>query len=174
MLKERPNHTLRKTALVNEALMRLLGKNSLANRRPEHVIAMAARQMRRVLIDYGRKRGAKKRFGELKRVAMPDDIAVWHDESQRVALSRALKRLGQYDARSLRVVELKWIAGCTNDETASILGVSDGTIEAIWLHARLWLCRELEGDQSAKVNDEHDVHAGDVVLGDEDRSPIPR
>jgi RNA polymerase sigma factor (TIGR02999 family) len=170
---ERPNHTLRKTALVHEALVRLLQSKGLLNRKPEHVLAIAARQMRRVLIDYGRKRGTQKRFGGLTRVPIPHERVPWRDETERLALSQALERLGQYDARALRVVELKWIAGCTNSETAAILGVSDTTIENIWLHARLWLCRELAGADLAEVVDKHDVRITGIDLSEE-QSPLVR
>jgi RNA polymerase sigma factor (TIGR02999 family) len=100
--------------------------------------------MRLLLIDYARKRLAKKRGGNLSRVVLVDSIHnVLRDEDSILVMDEALGRLGSIDARALRVVELKFFAGCTNDETAEILGCSDGTVEAVWLHARLWLHREL-------------------------------
>jgi RNA polymerase sigma-70 factor, ECF subfamily len=141
---ERAGHTLQPTALVHEGLLRLFGARPSADLSPQSLLALAAGQMRRVLIDYGRKHHSMKRGGEFRRVPLFDihpGSAI--DQDELLTLNEALELLGQMDPRALAVVELKFFAGCTNDETAAILGVSDGTIEAVWLHARLWLYREL-------------------------------
>lgn len=97
-----------------------------------------------MLVDYGRQRRAKKRGGNLIRVPLfESDHSIVRDEDSFLALNEALEELGKLDPRALAVVELKFFHGCTNKETAQQLGVSDGTIEAVWLHARLWLYRAL-------------------------------
>ena len=155
---ERQGHTLQKTALVNEALLQLVGKKQLNCNEPKHLLALAATRMRRILTDYGRMRRSKKRFTHLCRVPLFEvDTRAERDEVSIVSLNQALERLGDYSPRALRVVELKWFAGCTNDETAAVLGVSDGTVETVWLHARLWLYRELTSKILPKRFDQHDV-----------------
>jgi RNA polymerase sigma-70 factor, ECF subfamily len=143
--RERRNHTLQQTALVHEAFMRMLkGKARLKDLPPAEFLALAAHQMRLILIDYGRKHRAKKRGGEFSRVPLFEfEHSFERDEEALLALDEALNRLAKLDQRAVKVVELKYFAGCTNDEVAEVLGVSDGTVEADWLHARLWLRREL-------------------------------
>ena len=143
--KERDDHTLQRTALVHEAFLRMFGKGQPRNLAPEDYLIFAVHQMRQILIDYGRKHRAKKRGGDYSRVALfeSEHAAVARDEDSLLDLNEALERLGQLDPRALSVVELKFFGGCTNAEAAEALRVSDGTIEAVWLHARLWLYREL-------------------------------
>jgi len=144
--RERAEHTLQRTALVHEACLRLLGNVSLRDYTPESFLALAAHQMRQVLIDYGRKRGAQKRGGDLTRVPLLEaECGFARDEDSVLALNEALERLGELEPRALAVVELKFFGGCTNAEAAEILTVSEGTVEAVWLHARLWLYRALNG-----------------------------
>ena len=141
---ERDGHTLQTTALVHEGLIRLFEHPPAAELSTQAFLALAATQMRRVLIDYGRRRGSKKRGGEFCRVPLFDfPMSPNMGQIDLLALNEALDRLEKVDPRAVSVVELKFFLGCTNDETASILGVSDGTIETVWLHARLWLFREL-------------------------------
>lgn len=142
--RERDNHTLQRTALVHETFIRLVGKRVNPDLSPHSFLALAAHQMREILVDYGRKHGAKKRGAAFERVPLFDSAcSLARDEDGLFALNEALERLGVADKRALAVVELKFFAGFTNAEAAEILGVSDGTVEAIWLHARLWLFREL-------------------------------
>lgn len=111
---------------------------------PAEFMLIAAHEMRRMLIDYARKHRTRKRGGDFARVPLLDsEHGFFRDEDTVIALDNALSRLGETDRRALQVVELKFFAGCTNEETAQILGCSDGTVEAVWLHARLWLHREL-------------------------------
>ena len=142
--RERPNHTLQRTALVNEAFLRLFGKQTIQHVDLGASLPLAVHQMRHVLVDYGRKRRAKKRGGDLVRTPLfESDHAIVRDEDSFLALNEALEELGKLDPRALSVVELKFFGGFTNKEAAEELGVSDGTIEAVWLHARLWLYRAL-------------------------------
>ncbi len=151
--RERTGHTLQRTALVHETYLRLLGNISLRDYTPESFLALAAHQMRQVLIDYGRKRGAQKRGGELTRVPLLEaEFGFARDEDSVLALNEALERLGQLEPRALAVVELKFFGGCTNAEAAEILTVSEGTVEGVWLHARLWLFRALKGAPNGAPN----------------------
>lgn len=146
---ERANHTLQRTALAHETFMRLVGKRSIEELDLHSLLPLAAHQMRQVLVDYGRKRLAKKRGGDLVRTPLfESDHCIVRDEDSFLALNEALDELGKLDPRALAVVELKFFAGCTNKEAAQELGISDGTIEAVWLHARLWLYRALSSPRS--------------------------
>lgn len=137
---ERDDHTLQRTALVHEAFLRLFGKLPDETLSTQSFLAIAAHQMREVLIDYGRKRRSQKRGGDFARVPLFEaDHAVDHDQDAVLALDAALTRLGDIDARTVAIAELKFFCGYTNDETAKILGVSDGTVEADWQFARSWL-----------------------------------
>ena len=149
--RERDHHTLQRTALVNEAFVRLFrGQLNLLELAPEKFLALAAHQMRHVLIDYGRKHGAKKRGKDFSRVPLFDSASsLGRDEDSLLALDQALNKLSEVDERAVSVTELKYFAGFTNEETAEILGVSDGTVESTWQFARLWLFRELSRPSSA-------------------------
>lgn len=152
---ERANHTLQRTALAHETFMRLFAKRRIKELDLPTLLPLAARQMRQVLVDYGRKRRAQKRGGGLLRVPLfESDHCIVRDEDSFLALNEALEELGKLDPRALSVVELKFFRGCTNQEAAAELGVSDGTIEAVWLHARLWLYRALNSHakKSAEVS----------------------
>ncbi len=142
--RERKGHTLQRTALAHEALMRLLRMDTPLPLRA--FIAAAAHQMRRILVDYGRRRASQKRGGEFTRVPLLEEGMAPRGSAAAeslLALDQALERLGRFDRRALAVVELKFFGGCTNAEAAEILGLSDGTIEADWQAARSWLLREL-------------------------------
>ena len=137
---ERNNHTLQRTALVHEACIRLLGMRPNRALAAQDLIALAVHQMRRVLVDYGRKHLAQKRGGEFTRVPLFEaECSFPRDEDSLLALDEALDRLGRLDARALSVVELKFFGGFTNAEAAVILRLSDAVVEADWKFARTWL-----------------------------------
>jgi RNA polymerase sigma factor (TIGR02999 family) len=141
---ERAPHTLSTTAVVNEAYLRLVDQRRVDWRDRTHFFGVAAHLMRRVLVDYARRRGAKKRDGA--RDAMPLDealVAVDQQGDMLVALDEALSRLAELDPRLARVVELRFFAGLTEDETAEVLGVSPRTVRYDWVKAKGWLYREL-------------------------------
>jgi RNA polymerase sigma factor (TIGR02999 family) len=146
MRRERPDHTLQTTALVNEAYVKLVG---LENARPEsrlHFFAVAAKIMRQILVDHARARGNEKRGGKAARVALDDAVAATPAPAlDLLALDEALDRLAAFDERKGRVVELRFFGGMTIEETAEILGVSFNTAVRDWELARAWLYRELEG-----------------------------
>jgi RNA polymerase sigma-70 factor, ECF subfamily len=142
MRGERDNHTLQPTALVHETLLRLVGGPS--DRPLEEFLAMAVHQMRHVLVDYARRHNALKRGGDWIRVPMESVESDLAGESEGIlTLHAALERLGERDPRALQVVELRYFGGFTIGETARVMGVAEGTVEAVWRHARLWLYREL-------------------------------
>jgi RNA polymerase sigma-70 factor (ECF subfamily) len=142
--RERVDHTLQTTALVHEAYLRLFGKNnppSLNNR--EHFFAVAATQMRRILVDHARQNCAKKRKG----ISVPLDEA-YHISSGRdediIAIDDALKELAEVDPDSYKVVELRFFGGYTDKETAQILGRNLARVRRDWEFARSWLYARLE------------------------------
>ncbi len=146
--RERDGHTLQPTAVVNEALARLLGSGSLDLESRTHFLAVAARAMRRVLIDHARERDALKRGGGLaRRVTLTDAGGVAAapvvDAS---AVEEALQRLAALSDREARIVEMRFYAGMSEKEIAEMLGVSERTVRGDWAHARAWLRRELEED----------------------------
>ena len=147
---ERPGHTLQPTALVHEAYLRLVDETSVDWNGRTHFFALAARAMRRILVDEARKRHSVKRGGDLKRITFSAEGTP--AEAQLVdvlALEEALTRLGALDERANRVVELRFFAGLRVEETAHVLGVSARTVEADWRMARAWLSRQLtKGDAS--------------------------
>jgi len=143
MRGERPGGTLQATALVNEAYLRLVGVNRVDWQNRSHFLSMAARVMRRVLVDLARARRAEKRAGDAVRVTfdealMPNDPAV-----DVVALDDALQALAALDERKCRVVELRFFGGLSVQETAEALEVSTKTVARDWDFARAWLRRQM-------------------------------
>jgi len=149
MSAERRDHTLQPTALVNEAWLRLVhqGEDSWEDR--DHFLRMAARAMRRVLIDHARSRARDKRQGDRNRVEIDQEL-IWAEDRapQLLEFDEALGRLENVDAQLVRIVELRFFVGHTIEETARILGVSHGTVERGWSVARLWLAKDLDGHGS--------------------------
>lgn len=145
MRAERADHTLDTTALVHEAYLRLAGADSIEWQSRAHFFAVAARAMRRILMNYAEARNTKKRSGGWRRVSLSDGTAVKPaaDIEQLLALDRALSRLGALNERQCQVVECRYFAGMTVDETAAGLGVSPATVKRDWTVARAWLHREL-------------------------------
>jgi RNA polymerase sigma-70 factor, ECF subfamily len=147
MRRERPDHTLSPTAVVHEAVIRLLGE-SIFDRAADrsHLLAAAARAMREVLIDHARRRSAGRRGGGRRRV--PLDAVVDYFEAQGldiVAVHEALDRLAELDGRQAQVTTLRHFGGMTAPEVAESLGVSVATVERDWRLARAWLAGQLGG-----------------------------
>jgi RNA polymerase sigma factor (TIGR02999 family) len=142
---ERAGHTLQATALVNEAYVRLVDARRVNWQNRTHFLAMSARLMRRVLVDYARTKGAEKRGGELVKVSLTQALGRADDIGRDVvALNDALEALEKVDARKGRVVELRYFAGLTVEETAAVLEVSPQTVAREWTFAKAWLRRELK------------------------------
>lgn len=155
MRAERPDHTLQPTALVNELYMRLAASDSRFQNRA-HFLAVAAKAMRRVLIDHARLRLAQKR-GSGQAVAIDDLDALPHAASpggiDMLALDDALERLVAVDERQGRIVELRFFGGLSVEETAAVVGVSERTVKREWQISRAWLRRELLRTASADSTD---------------------
>jgi RNA polymerase sigma-70 factor, ECF subfamily len=144
MAGERAGHSLQATALVNEAYVRLIDAQRVRWQDRAHFLAMAARMMRRVLVDVARAKGYQKRGGGAVRVTF-DELALAPAEPGHdlVALDDALQALAQVDERKSKVIELRFFGGLSVEETAEVLGVSVDTVMRDWKLARAWLLREL-------------------------------
>lgn len=146
MRQERPGHTLQTTALVNEAYIRLIKASTIQWQSRAHFFAIAARLMRRVLVDAARSRQYAKRGGDFQRVSIRDDDAASGErDHDLLALNEALNRLMDLDPRKGTIVELRFFAGLDLEETAAVLNVSPFTVKRDWRLARAWLARELSG-----------------------------
>jgi RNA polymerase sigma factor (TIGR02999 family) len=144
MRRERPDHTLQPTAVVHEAYLRMIDISRIDWQGKTHFFAMAARQMRRVLIEHARKAGAKKRGARPQRITLKDDVALARDRTvDLLALQEALEKLARRNRRHAQVAELRLFAGLSEKEMAYALGVSDRTVREAWRVARAWLAREL-------------------------------
>lgn len=147
MRRERAGHTLQTTALVNEAYMRLVNSSRVEWHDRAHFFAIAAQLMRRVLVDEVRKRNYRKRGGEFTRIELNDAVmATDQREFDLLALDEALDRLAQFAPRKCQVVEMRFFAGLSINETGAVLGVSTDIVKREWRTAKLWLLHELSGD----------------------------
>jgi RNA polymerase sigma factor (TIGR02999 family) len=128
--RERPDHTLQPTALIHEAFLRLVDQRSVRWQSRVHFYAIAAQQMRRILVDHARARHAAKRGQGLQRVSLDEAAGLpEQSEAELIALDEALQRLAEVDPRTARVVELRFFGGLTVEETAEALGISDRTVK---------------------------------------------
>jgi RNA polymerase sigma factor (TIGR02999 family) len=142
--KERPNHTLQSAALVHEAYARLVGQNSVEFESRTHFFAVAAQLMRQILVDYARRHRAEKRGAGVCLLTLDDAMALpQRKDLDVVALDDALTTLAEIDPRQSRVVELRFFAGLSLEETALALEVGPATVQRDWTAARAWLHREI-------------------------------
>jgi RNA polymerase sigma factor (TIGR02999 family) len=144
MRHERREHTLQASALVNEAYLRLIELKEVHWQNRVHFIAMAARIMRRILVDAARAKAYHKRGGGAQRVSFDEALAVETRGQDFVAVDDALNALEAVDPRKCRVVELRFFGGLSVEETAEALQVSAGTVMRDWRLAKAWLARELK------------------------------
>jgi RNA polymerase sigma factor (TIGR02999 family) len=146
LIRERGDHTLRPTALVNEAYLRLVRQRRVVWQDRGQFFAVAATVMRRLLVDYARQDGASKRGGSFYTVSLEDgdevSVAAAPDVDI-IALNDALLELSAIDPQRARMIELRFFAGLTTEETAEALGVSTATVTRGWRLARAWLHRRL-------------------------------
>jgi len=144
LARERPDHTLRTTALVNEAYLRLVDVSRVQWQDRAQFYAAAAGSMRRILVDYARRYQAAKRGGGRAPVELDEATLLIEERADTlVALDEALTRLGDMDPRLCRVVECRYFAGLSDAETAEALGVTPRTVRRDWVKARGWLFAEL-------------------------------
>jgi len=146
--REQAGHSLQATALVHEVYVRLMGVGGLRVENRAHFLALAARLMRQILVDHARRKRAGKRGGTATVVGL--DMVAPHAEPctdgpdvDVLALDRALEELASFDPQQCQVVELKFFAGLTIDETAQALAISTATVEREWVIARAWLYQRL-------------------------------
>ncbi len=143
--KERPGHTLQTTALINEAYLKLIDRRDVNWQDRAHFFAVAAQAMRRILVDYAKRKHRAKREGDQIKVTLEaaEMISAKEKPVDLMALDEALNRLSERDEQQARVVELRYFSGLTLEETAEALRVSRATVARDWETARAWLHREL-------------------------------
>jgi RNA polymerase sigma factor (TIGR02999 family) len=150
MDRERGDHTLQPTALVNEAWIRLIDRDRAGWRDREHFLSAASRAMRNILVDHARRRRAEKRGGGDVRLPLDAVVELYEERAVDLELlSDALDALHEDDPRLGRVVELRFFGGLTVEETARVMGVSPSTVERSWRMARAWLRDEIAEEDGA-------------------------
>ncbi len=144
MRRQRQDHTLQTSALINEAYLRLVEHKNMRWQNRAHFFAVAAQAMRRILVDHARARGYDKRGGGALKVSF-DEAVIGAQErgAELIALDDALKDLAAIDPRKCQVVELRYFGGLSVDETAEVLGVSSVTVMREWRSAKGWLLRAI-------------------------------
>jgi RNA polymerase sigma factor (TIGR02999 family) len=141
---ERPDHTLQSTALVHEVYFRLVGQDLPEWEGRAHFFAIAAQLMRQILVDYARRHRASKRGSGVCMLTLEDAVALpLGKDVDVVALDDALNTLAEVDPRQSRVVELRFFAGLSLEETSAVMGIATATVQRDWTAARAWLHREI-------------------------------
>ena len=154
MSRERKGHTLQATALVNEVFVRFAHTPTVRWEDRAHFIGIAARLMRRVLVDHARSRGSRKRGGGAEQ--LPLDVAQLATPEPAVdviAVDRALETFTKIDPRKSQIVELRFFGGLSVEETADVLSISVETVKRDWRVAKLWLSRELQGQTRRRTSE---------------------
>lgn len=145
MLRERSSHTLQTTALIHEVYLRLVGARRISWQNRAHFLAICARLMRRVLVDFARSRAYQKRGAAAPHLALNEALVVSsRPDPNLVALDDALSHLAEVDPRKSQVVELRFFGGLNVEETAAALDVSPETVMRDWKLAKAWLRREMK------------------------------
>ena len=146
MRRERGNHTLQTSALVNEAFVKLIDQRSVRWQNRSHFFALSAQIMRRILLNHARDRVAGKRGGNAQHVELDEAVVLTKEKSaELIALDEALERLAEFDKTKSRIVELRYFGGMTIEETAEVLGIAPVTVSVNWRLAKAWLAREIRG-----------------------------
>jgi len=148
MQGERPEHTLQPTALVHELYLKIFAAEPIEWRDRGHFLAVAARQLRHILVDYARNQHASKRGGLQRKIPLDDapELGVTLDD-RITELDELLDRLAGLDARAAQVVEMRYFGGLTEAETAAALDISPATVKRDWEFARSWLLKEMQGEK---------------------------
>jgi len=143
---ERSGHTLQPTAIVNEVYLRLANQKSPKLENRDHFLAYSGKMMRWILVDHARRHRSEKRGGDQPTICLSDDIDIQQFNTPGIdilALDEAMGRLEDLEPRQSRIVELRFFAGLTIEETAALLGVSTSLVKSDWRMARTWLFRQL-------------------------------
>ena len=149
MSRERIDHTLQTTALINEAYVKLINASDVKWQNRAHFFGVAAQMMRRILIDHAKAKHRVKRGGTAIKVMLDENVNFTQERaSELLALDDALQSLARMDERKSRIVELRYFGGLTVEETAEVLGISDKTVMRDWNLAKAWLYRELTSNSA--------------------------
>ena len=144
MQRERPDHTLQPTALLNEAYLRLAGQKNADWRNRSHFFAIASQAMRRILVDHARSHRAERHGGSLRRITLDDVLEFRGDAADSlIEIDEALDQLKELDARQAQIVEMRFFASLSFPEIAGSMGISSRTVERSWRLARAWLHERL-------------------------------
>ena len=144
--KERSDHTLQPTALVNEAYLKLVDISSVEWQDKAHFFAVSSNVMRRILVDYARAANTNKRGGDVQKVELSEAISFAKEkEIDLLALNDALERLEEIDERQSKIVEMRFFGGLSVEETAEVLQLSTRTIKREWAMAKAWLYQHMKG-----------------------------
>jgi len=150
--RERSNHTLQATALVHEAYLRLVDQRHVDWKNRSHFFGVAAHLMRRILLMHARTHHAAKRGGSAQKISLDEALVFTPEQSaELVALDELLTRLAALDAKQARIVELRFFAGLSVEESAELLGISTATVKRDWAMAKAWLARELGSEASRQT-----------------------
>lgn len=142
--KERPDHTLQPTALVNEAYLKLVDITHVDWQDRAHFFAVASQVMRHILVDYARAKATDKRGGAIQKLALDEAISFSNEQDiDLLALDDALKQLAAFDEQQSRIVEMRFFGGLSVEETAVVLGISPATVKREWALAKAWLYRKI-------------------------------
>lgn len=148
MRRERPDHTLQTSALVNEAYLKLVDQKAVHWQNRSHFFALASQLMRRILLDHARSQGRAKRGGDAIHVDL-DEVAVISPEKSEelIALDEALTRLAEFDSKKSKIVELRFFGGLSVNEVAEAMDIAPVTVMLHWRLAKAWLRREIRGNK---------------------------
>ncbi len=150
MQRERADHTLQTSALVNEAYIRLVGASRVDWKNRAHFFAVSSTLMRRILVDFARSRASQKKGGNVPKVELDEGVvSTRHRIEDLLALDESLTALEEFDARKARVVELHSFGGLSPEETAEALGISPDTVFRDWRLAKAWLQKRMKGEGPA-------------------------
>jgi RNA polymerase sigma factor (TIGR02999 family) len=139
-----PTNTLQPTEVVHEAFLKLVGQQQVDWRGKSHFLAVGAKAMRHILVDYAKRKGRQKRGGGKRRVPLGDDLVISvRNDDDVLAIDEALGKLASISEMRAKIVELRFFAGMTVEEIAGVLSVSKRTVEGHWTYAKAWLRREL-------------------------------
>ena len=150
--RERSDHTLQATGLVHEAYLRLVDQSGVSWQDRAHFFAVAAKVMRRILVDHARTHAAEKRGGDREKIVLDEALVASGEKTlDLIALDEALHDLERLDARQSQIVELRFFGGLTNEEIGEVLEISPRTIKREWRLAKAWLRREIMSEGEAHV-----------------------